>query len=185
MIQATHKERGFTLIELMTALTLFMVVMTIAMGSVLGIFNANKKTQSESTVMNNLNLAVESMAREMRFGTNYHCGGGTYTDPQNCAAGDTSISFLSSDGEQMVYRLSGTSIERSIDGGQTFAAVTAPEISITNLKFYVLGAGAPPVNTLQPKTVIVIKGYSGNETTTRTEFSLQTLVSERRIDNGQ
>ena len=179
------REQGFTLIELLTALSLFMVVMTIAMGSVVSIFDANRKTQSESAVMNNLNLAVESLSREMRFGKNYHCGSGDYTAPQNCPSGDTSVSFLSSNGVQMVYRLNGTALERSVDGGSTFAAVTAPEIVLENVKFYVLGAGAPPSNTLQPKVVMTIKGYSGTKQNTKTDFSLETLVSQRRLDNGQ
>src|SRR3989338_687085 len=97
-------KKGFTLIELMTALSIFIIVMTISMGSIIGIFDANRKSRSLKTVLNNLNLAVESMSREMRFGKNYHCGSGTVTDPQDCPAGDTLISFLSSNNIQTTYR---------------------------------------------------------------------------------
>jgi prepilin-type N-terminal cleavage/methylation domain-containing protein len=176
-------NKGFTLVELMTSLAVFMVIMTIAMGSVLGIFSANRKAQAESAMMNNLNLAMESMAREMRFGQNYHCGTGTYTTAQSCPSGDTVVSFLSSDGRQMVYRLSGSAIERSSDGGANFVGLTAPEIVIENLKFYVLGATPTPDGT-QPKVVITLKGYSGERDTERTDFSLQTVVSQRLLDNG-
>lgn len=176
-------QKGFTLVELMTSLAVFMVIMTIAMGSVLGIFTANRKARTESYVMNNLNLAVESMAREIRFGQRYHCGTGIYTAPQNCPSGDSVISFLSSDGQQMVYRLTGTSIERSVDGGSTFVGVTAPEIVIENMRFYVLGAVEYP-DPLQPKVVITIKGYSGARESERTDFSLQTVVSQRLLDTA-
>ncbi len=179
------ESRGFTLVELLVALSLFMVVMTIAMGSVLSIFDDNRKTQSESAVMNNLNLAVESMAREIRFGTNYHCDSiGVLTEPLNCGSGDSYMAFLSSDGEEIVYKQLGSAIMKSTDGGATFIAITAPEVSVEALTFYVLGAQPPPDGG-QPRVVLTIKGHSGEKADTRTAFSLQTLVSQRHIDNGQ
>jgi prepilin-type N-terminal cleavage/methylation domain-containing protein len=180
-------QKGFTLIELMTSLSIFMIIMVISMGSILGVFDANRKSQSESIVMNNLNLAIESMARDMRFGRNYHCGIGAYTAPQSCPSGDSLISFKNVDNDQMVYRLApaGGSLERSSDGGASFTAVTAPEIVIENLTFYALGAEGSPANSIQPKVLISAKGYSQTKARSRTEFSLQTLVSQRCLDNGQ
>jgi len=181
----TNLNKGFTLIELMTSLTLFMVVMTIAMGSVLGIFDSNRKTQSESTTMNNLDLAIETMSRQIRFGTSYHCGSaGDPSTPQNCPSGDNYFAFTDSDGVLEQYRLNGTQIERYTAASPQWIAVTAPELDIENLNFYVLGA-TPPPDQHQPKVVITVRGYSGAAAKTRTDFSLQTLVSERRIDNGQ
>ena len=84
-------NKGFTLIELMTAVSIFIVIMTVSMGSILSIFDANRKSRSLKTVMNNLNLALESMSREMRYGRSYNCG--TDSDP-NCSGG-TLMSFTS------------------------------------------------------------------------------------------
>lgn len=174
--------RGFTLIEIMTAVSVFAVVMVISMGAILGVFDANRKSDSLKTVMDNLNFAVDSMSREMRFGKNYHCGTGTLTTPQNCSSGGTLVSFLSSDGQQIAYRLNGTQIEKSVDGGSTYIAVTAPEINIESLSFYVLGASPAPANTLQPRVLIKIKGSAGSKAKTKSDFSLQTLVSQRLQD---
>lgn len=180
MRRAKYKShRGFTLIEIMTALSIFLVVMTISMGSIVSIFDADRKSRSLREVMGNLNLAMEAMAREMRFGTNYHCGtSGELTVPQNCPSGDTLLSFLSSDSEQITYRKTGTSIEKSIDGGG-YISVTAPEVVIDDLTFYALGAGTG--NTLQPKVLIKVRGTAGSGDTA-SEFTLQTLVSQRAID---
>ncbi|MDP3763112.1 MAG: type II secretion system protein [bacterium] len=173
-------KKGFTLIELMTAVSIFIVVMTISMGSIIGVFDANRKSRSLKAVLNNLNLTVESMSREMRFGKNYHCGSGGDLDlSQNCPSGDTLISFLSSDSVQTTYRLNGTTIEKQVGSGGDFIAVTAPEIIIDNLTFYTLGAGTG--NTLQPKTVIIIKSHTGANKG-RSDFTLQTLVSQRALD---
>jgi len=185
MTQRRFYREGFTLVEIMVALSLFLVVMTVAMGAVLSIFDANRHTQAESIVMNNLNLALEGLSRELRFGTAYHCADAgsllSLTTPQNCPSGNTLISFLSSDGQQMVYRFSGTALERSSDGGSSFVAVTAPEIVLENVKFYVFGTGVGSPDT-QPKVVMVVKGYSGEKANVRTEFSLETLVSERKLE---
>jgi type II secretory pathway pseudopilin PulG len=176
--QRSKINTGFTLIELMTSVSIFIVIMTISMGSIIGIFEANRKSRALKTVLINLNLAVESMSREMRYGTNYHCGSGTVTVPQNCPGGNTLISFLSSDNAQVTYRLSGTTIERKVDSGD-FIPVTAPEISVDNLTFYTLGALAG--DTFQPKVIVRIKSHAGSDEG-RTDFTLQTLISQRSLD---
>ena len=59
MMKKSKLNRGFTLIELMTAVSIFVVVMTISMGAILNIFDANRKARTLKTVLNNLNLVVE------------------------------------------------------------------------------------------------------------------------------
>ena len=148
------------------------------MGSIIGIFDANRKSRSLKTVLNNLNLAVESMSKEMRFGKNYHCGSGTITEPQNCPSGGTLMSFLSSDDLQITYRLNGTTIEKKTEN-EIYLPVTGPEIIIEDLTFFTLGAGTGDL--LQPKVIIKIKGHSG-ASKGRSDFTLQTLVSQRQLD---
>ncbi len=177
--QLTATSRGFTLIELMTAVSIFTIVVTISMGSLVSIFDANRKSRSLKTAINNLNLVVESMSREMRFGRNYHCGNsGGFTNPQNCPSGDTLLSFLASGGSQITYRLNGSAIEKQVDSGQN-VAVTAPEIIVDSMTFYVLGADA--ADTLQPKVIMKIKSHAGSGKS-RTDFTLQTMVSQRVLD---
>lgn len=172
-------KKGFTLIELMVAVSIFIIVMTISMGSIISVFDANRKSRSLKTVLNNLNLTVESMSKEMRFGKNYHCGSsGILTVPQNCPSGDIFISFLSSDNVQITYRLLNQAIEKEVGGGG-YIAVTAPEIIIDDLIFYTLGAGTS--DTLQPKVLMRIKSHAGTGKG-RSDFILQTLVSQRFFD---
>ena len=180
----------------MVALSIFIVVMTISMGSIISVFDANRKSRSLKAVLSNLNLAVESMSREIRFGTNYHCDyldlAVPITDPQDCtypSVGNESISFLSSDGTQITYKLNhlvGPPLTREIEKrvgafGNAWIAVTAPEILINDLTFYVLGAENPS-DTLQPKVVIIIKGFAGAEGKGKSDFILQTTVSQRVLD---
>ncbi len=88
------------------------------------------------------------------------------------------MSFLSSDEVQVTYRLSNQAIEKQVGNG-SYIAVTAPEIIVDDLTFYTLGAGT--TNTLQPKVIIKIKSHSGTGEN-RSDFTLQTLVSQRTLD---
>src|SRR3989344_3666691 len=172
-------NNGFTLIELLTAVSIFSIVMVVSMGSIVGIFDANRKSRALKTVISNLNLALESMSKEMRFGKDYHCGSsGSDLTPRNCSSGDSYLSFKASDDSQVTYRLSGQSIEKRVDS-ESYIAVTAPEIVIDDLTFYTLGAGTS--DNLQPKIIQKLKAHSGDGKG-RSDLSLQTLVSQRVPD---
>jgi len=173
-------KKGFTLIELMTAVSVFAVVLIISMGSILGIFDANRKSRALKTVMSNINLAVESMSKEMRFGTAYHCGSNPpYATPQNCPAGENYLHFMSSDGvTEISYYLNGQAINKAVSGG-IIVPLTAPELVVDSLTFYTLGAGTG--NTLQPKILMKVKVHAGTGKS-RTDLTLQTLVSQRLPD---
>jgi len=183
-----RKNKGFTLIEIMTALSIFIIVMTVSMGSIIGIFDTNRKSRSLKVVMGNLNIAIETMSREIRFGRNYHCelsatANPPFTSARNCPEGGELVSFLSNDGEQIVYHLNNNAIEASRDGGSTYDKITAPEVVIDKLTFYVLGAGMAPLNTLQPRIYMNIGGEAGTTDKEKSAFSLQTMISQRYLDN--
>ena len=88
-VDGRSENGGFTLIELMVALGVFMVVMTITLSAFLNIIDIQKKTEAFRKVNDNLNFAMEAMMREIREGTKY-C-------PSGCASG--SFSFTNKDGD--------------------------------------------------------------------------------------
>lgn len=65
-------KKGFTLIEIMVSLAIFTVVAVIAVGALLKVMDANRKSINLKTAINNLNFALESMSREMRVGSDYY-----------------------------------------------------------------------------------------------------------------
>lgn len=68
-----ERRAGFTLIEIIVSLGIFTIVAVVAMGAFLKVIDANKKSQSLKTAINNVNFALESMSRELRVGSNYYC----------------------------------------------------------------------------------------------------------------
>lgn len=169
-------KRGFTLVEMIVAVFIFSIVMLIAVGALVSIIEANRKAQNVKSVMNNLNFALDSMTRAIRVGGTYDCGGSCASD------GTEEFTFISTDGEEIRYRYNtiDQSIERSIDVGLSYQALTAPEVNVEFLKFYVTGEN--PTDNEQPRVLIVVKGVVGPDDRTRTEFSLETLVTQRLLD---
>lgn len=185
-IKNNGRQSGFTLVEIIIAVTLFSLVVFISLGALITIFDANRRAQATRTVIDNLNFALEDMTRTVRFGSDYHCGiSGTITDPRDCPSGDT-LFATNFEGATIVYALCGNAIKRS-DNGDTncssnnMKAITSPETIIDHLRFYSFGSESV-TDTNQPYVVAVIRGYVGNKPTTQSVFSIQTLMSRRTLD---
>jgi len=179
---------GFTLVELMVSVSLFAIVMVISMGSVVSVFDANKKSQSLRTVMDNLNSTMEAMTRTIRFGSVYHCdvSKGDITLPRDCGNNDSSSSFVvrAVDGKRVTYKLVGGAIARSIDGGPNYF-LTSGDVTIQALSFRVFGSPAYSggADLYQPQVIIVVKGFAGTKATSQSSFTLETTVSQRQFDS--
>lgn len=204
MLFKKKEEKGLILLELVVALGIFLAVMTIGMGTVLAMYGLNKKGQALKLVMTNLNFAVESMAREIVVGTDYQCTDNEVGSIQrvDCLTGGSHITFCSSDGEPISYRYNDNKIDRrigQINSGETCAveefinwdswqSITAPEVEIENLKFFVTGATVSSQDECkkQPRVTILIEGVAGLQEEERSEFSIQTTASQRapKIDTS-
>ena len=186
MTDSTRKNRkklngGFSLIELIVASSVFIVVMLMSSSAVYTVFNSNQKSKNMRSVMDNLNLSLESMTRSIRFGKNYHCGGGVITTPLDCAGGATSFFVLFANGVTVTYSLLAGRIQR-LRGGETYF-MTSPDVSITSLVFRVYGsANFTGGNRDQPRVVIVMAGNVGTKISTRSSFPIQTTISQREMD---
>ena len=174
MTNKFQKNKGFTLVEMLIAVSLFIVIVTISIGAILSVFDANRRAQSSKTVVDNLNLSIEDMARTVRFGKNYRCGAGT-----NCSAGGINLA-VDFKGATVAYRFSGNALERSDDNGASYKPITSPETVIEYLRFYVLGSGVG--DTSQPYVVVVLRGYVGNKPTAQSRFTIETIMSQRALD---
>lgn len=196
-------SRGFTLVELLVSVFIFSMVMLIAVGSLLSMIDANRKAQTIKSAVNNLSFALDGISRAVRVGTTFHCSTATdagsaalLSTATNCSGGGTLLSFepyngdTANTGDQWVYCRgtgttcsdSGTSILRSQNGGASYASITSPEVTVDDLHFYVAGALAGAADRLQPKIVMVIHGYAGASTKTRTEIRLETTMTPRLLD---
>lgn len=181
-------KRAFTLVEMLIAVSLFTVIVTISIGAILTVFDANRKAQASKTIVDNLNLSIENMARIVRFGSSYHCDGNINTTfsnpptPANCANGGPLLA-VNFKGNTIVYRLNGTTLERSDTGGSngSYKPITSTDTVIQHLTFRVFGADEIP-SFQQPYVVVVLRGYVGVKPSAQSNFTIETVMSQRALD---
>jgi prepilin-type N-terminal cleavage/methylation domain-containing protein len=206
MKRISKQHFGFSLIELMVALTIFSIVMTVAMGTLIVLIDANAKAQAVTSSMTNLTFAIDSMTRNLRTGRNFYCisaGAGSLTSgmlPGNtytadCSpSGNTAIVFTPGfeSNWRMAYRLNSTSnaIEQRIDRGTQGSWVpitsnaTTTGVTIGTLKFIVQGSDDYLVDDDddQPRIVLLIAGTVDNGLDEETDFQVQSNVIQRVLN---
>jgi prepilin-type N-terminal cleavage/methylation domain-containing protein len=195
--------KGFTLIEILVSVAIFSIVMVMALGALLAMSTADHRAELLKSALNNLNFALDSMSRDVRTGWAWGCNS---TPGTNCQSpGANEFVYTSADYGQVLYKYDTSTsdcgqatgavgcIARSTDGGNHWAAVTAPEVVIQNLSgcsagttpclFYLVGAPAGSTgDTVQPKLTITLSGYVQLTPTQQSPINLQTTVTQRLYD---
>ncbi|MDB5245054.1 MAG: seg [Parcubacteria group bacterium] len=176
--QHTEGKRGFTLVELIVSIGLFIIVLTIVASAYLSLISLNRKARATNDLVSNLSYVVESMSRTIRTGTNYQCGGLGGT---NCASpGNSTFSFTDDQTRPVTFSLVGGAIDQSVSG-QPLDVLTDPRITITNLIFYVDGVGTG--DQKQPRVLFTISGTIKPDTqTATTSFSIESSATQRLIE---
>ena len=191
--------QGFTLIEILVSVAIFTMVVVVSVGGLVVILNANRKTQSIATSVNNAFFATETMTRLMRTGYNYHCGTtGTLTLPLDCPSnyGSTDVYFTDDRGYfvHVFLQITGgvgtimEEIDSTAKNGTAFDAaypLTAVDFNVQTLIFDVTGTipeSSGSADHAQPKTTITLYGIANANNVERAPLSLQTTVTQRLLD---
>ncbi len=190
---------GFTLVEMIVALGFFTVIILVVISVLASVSGANEKARTMRIVIDNLNFAVENMARTLRVGSQYHCGSSIAPSLSTARAcddiqlGSDFVAFKN------IQSGGGTSaFHRGVDGNgigfieranncasdgcpsANWNRITAPEIDVDLLRFYV----KKPLedDTGQAQILIIAKGTAGKGNV-QTEFDIQTTVTQRLADS--
>lgn len=182
---------GFTLIELMVATSIFMMVILAAIGALMITSNAAKESKALRYAMDNVNFAMDTMTRNLRLGSDYHCATPTpgsfifTSSTSDCVLGNGAIVFSKPNSTPLSFDLSyqiapsvnGNVVEKCDASG--CSPITSRDVNITELKF--ITRGSDPLDSIQPSVGILLKGtvdLSGKITT----FELQSLASQRTFE---
>ena len=171
-------QKGFTLVEMLVAIAIFMIVVTTTLGAFLKMVDINKKVQSVRNAMDNANLAMETMMRNIRLGYDY----------VGNSNGSNTITFKDQlSGQLVTYKLVETGPRSNQLGrmvrviGTDEVAITSPDLDIDNLEFAVI---APSINDdVQAHVEIFVRGKTvlpKNEH--NFDFSFQSLATQRLYD---
>ena len=198
-------KKGFTLIEMLVSVGIFTVVMVVALGALLAVSESDRKAQTIKSVTNNLGFALEGISRTIRTGIDYSCDSWTPGSDCTSGSGGALITFQDINGEEVGYQrstnatLCGQSVDRGVgcivrsrDGGSNWEPITAPEVVIEQLAFFLLGSSRS--DDTQPRVTISMRGFmpiTGGATVrsdcnttgiTCSTFDIQTTVTQRLYD---
>jgi prepilin-type N-terminal cleavage/methylation domain-containing protein len=177
----THNQKGFTLVETLVSLGIFVVVMTAAVSSLVVVNNAALRAQQMRTLLDNINFAMDSMVRTVRTAEGVACG--SSINASDCPIGGgvvgTMLYVKSTLGqeEDIVYRLNNGVIQKQLRGAGGWLDMTSPEVQITMLRFYVVG------NTSGDKVQPLVRMFVGGTIKTKNgqsaPFTFQTAITPR------
>ena len=126
--------RGFTLIEVIIVLGIFVILISIAIGGFIDSLRGQRVVVGLMEINDNMGLVLEQMSREIRLGYNF-------------VPAASQLQFQNSKGEDVLYKLNlegddsnprKYSIERSVNGA-VFEPITAENIKIANFNVVVCG----------------------------------------------
>src|SRR3989344_4781222 len=91
MKEIFKKNTGYTILETMIAVSLFLVVAVSGMGTLLNANLLHQKSNDMRSIMDNLSFIMEDMSRNLRTGYNYYCitGADTLSDVSTKKSGQT------------------------------------------------------------------------------------------------
>lgn len=197
----TKTKTGFTIIEVMVSISLFLVIVMSGMTALLNANLLSQKSRDMRSIMDSLNFAMEDMSKNLRTGYDYYCiTTSTIPEgvqlPSSCIGGGGGISFKPQDYKTnnypLIYYLGMVNGKHSIfkmtkREPYPGTAITPGELDVTTFSFSVFGAEPPnPDGTgdhQQPFVVIKLIGNILGKNGATTPFSLQTSVSQRLLDN--
>jgi len=193
-----NSTAGFSLVEMLVAIGIFMSIMTIAISSLISIIGANKKAQAIKNTIDSVTFAVEDISRDMRTGTGYECFDGTnWLQACGLGNGSTAVSYVNSSGKAVIYNFDGTKgvLTKTECSGIDICEVTSnntvdlisqdSNVNITGMNFYVIGAFCENIShpnctvKTQPRVIITISGLISVKGSDNTSFNLQTSISQR------
>ncbi|MDB5260609.1 MAG: hypothetical protein JWN37_840 [Candidatus Nomurabacteria bacterium] len=200
--------KGFTLVELLVSMALFISIITIAVGALFSAQAINARLEQSQVILDGVNLVVEGMTRDIRYGSQFYCGVPTVAPvPRNDCSYRESVgsSFLVL---KPVEPLAGTTdptqdrITYSLENGVIYKdeyansnvnnkkryQITSSDVFISNLTFYVSGALSSTnggTDTNQPVITLILAGKTlpNNVRARPVTFNVETSISSRGLDN--
>ena len=187
--QKINKQNGFTIIETMISVALFLIIVMAGMGALLNASSIHNKSQDQRSIMDNLSFIMEDMSRNIRTGYDYHCVVNGIAVNDCSIGGGFSFKHVDNNIEnQWMYKNEsvdgGTTfnISKSVDGGVTWVPLNSSEVNFDSNSGFIV-VGTEPNDNRQPfVTIRLVGNIHSVKDNTDTPFNLQTSVSQRFED---
>lgn len=187
-IKKKERAEGFTLVELLVAMSVFLVVVTVAVAVFVSALKGERYLTEQMAVNNTMGLVLEQMTREIRTGYQFSafgspCGNG----------GSTGIAFFNSQDSSptggnatTTYAFIGSGIRREELGAadaskNTTAIITSSNVNVVRACFTVLVDNTTGTRTAcnPPRVVITAEVASNTPTANAPSAFMETTASSR------
>jgi prepilin-type N-terminal cleavage/methylation domain-containing protein len=169
--QKLKTSGGFTIVELMVAMALFLVLVGIAAGAFIRALRTQRAIVELMAANDNASLTLEQMAREIRTGYNFN------------KVSSSELSFVNAYNIVVFYRLSEEAIERGTENvflQRTYKKITADNLRVNDFRINLLGNESgdsyPPRITINLSISGKSKYFEG------ASVNVQTTISARLLD---
>lgn len=189
-----HDQRGYTVIELVTAMTIFAVVVVVAVGGFVAVQRTSQKTAAERKVQQDSRTNLEQLARQIRAGRidyGFYAKSTNTGDIRCNLAGRRMLAMFVSDttsstpkrvfyfydvGAKRLYSLTSADLADNPDCGAVVSNSAkvdqlAEDVTLSDLQFFVLPT-ADPLTTTQadivrnthPRVTVLWNAQTGSNT---------------------
>ncbi len=203
-----NMKKGFTLIEMLVTVGLFVIIIAIAVGGFTNAIRSQRQVSSLISTQSNVSLALEQMARQIRTGYLFcHIPGVTNPNPTFVGAGGAPVTalpdcgctisappaatgswtcgaldFYDVESNHIIYSLSATGALMEAINANPAQSVTGNTVSVKHLQFELYGQTEgdhwPPRVTIS----IGVSPSSTDPAVASDILNLETTVSARSID---
>jgi len=195
-VQKNKYNKGFSLVEMLVAIGIFMSIMTIAISSLISIMGSTKKAQAIKSTIDSVTFAIENISRDMRVGTDYDCSP-SVPSSRDCTTGGREIQYVNSNGQSITYQFSTSTTSTGAPLSKLVKVAGSPcstncsvdlisedaDVYIDNMTFYVIGSdnesNSDMTQKTQPRVIITVSGSVSVKGSANTSFNLQTNISQR------
>ncbi|MBI2406064.1 MAG: prepilin-type N-terminal cleavage/methylation domain-containing protein [Candidatus Harrisonbacteria bacterium] len=161
-------SKGFTIVELLVAVGLFLIVLAIASGAFVQALRSQRATLRLMAANDAASSALEQMTREIRVGRDF------------ALAGQSELRFTNSAGAEVTYRLLNARVLKRVGPSGAFLPITTNTVRVTTLRFAL--TGERKTDNLQPRVTIALAvGATGRDIEGVTT-AVQTTVTPRLLD---
>jgi len=160
-------NKGFTLVELVMAMSIFVILISIAAGGFINILRNQRLVIALMIVNDNMSLSMEQMAREIRTGYNFS------------KVSDSELQFVNSHNQVVLYRLNNGAIERVMESAtleKIPQKITADNVKIASFNIEVCG------NNISPDLLLDSCGGGGGVNPPRITLSFSITSAEPDIE---
>ena len=145
MIKNFKNKKGFTLVELLISMMIFVVFITVLMGSYMRLVQAQREANDYRILYSEARVVFDRISDELKNGAIYY--GDESVNPIDYKVGHNEVKLVAKDGSYVVLIMKNADdvgyCRAKVDGSDVVKYILTPQTKINQFDIYVSPAGDP------------------------------------------